>query len=107
MLVSATNTTDRLTEAEVCTAVDQALAQANLEGKRVLVIIPDGTRTAPVPLFFRLFHELLEEQVAKLDYLVALGTHPPMDDAALGRLVGAPVSDGRAGASRIFNHRWD
>ena len=28
-----------------------------LEGKRVLVIIPDGTRTAPIPLMFRLLYE--------------------------------------------------
>ena len=107
MLVSATNTAGPLTDAEVRAAVDKALAQADLEGKRVLVVIPDGTRTAPVPLFFRLFHEILEQRVAKLDYLVALGTHPPMDDAALGRLVGVPVSDGQTGPSHILNHRWD
>jgi nickel-dependent lactate racemase len=96
-----------LAEAEVRDLTAKALAQADLAGKRVLVIIPDGTRTAPVPLLFRLFRELLEGQVAALDYLVALGTHPPMDDAALGRLVEVPVQDGQAGASRIFNHRWD
>ena len=45
--------------------------------------------------------------MAALDYLVALGTHQPMDDAALSRLVGAPVRDGLAGGSRLFNHRWD
>jgi nickel-dependent lactate racemase len=89
--------TDRpLTEAEVHDLAAEALAQADLAGKRVLVIIPDGTRTAPVPLLFRLLRELLGEQVAALDYLVALGTHPPMDDAALGRLVGVPVR-GRLG----------
>ncbi|MBE9508135.1 MAG: DUF2088 domain-containing protein [Chloroflexi bacterium] len=78
-----------------------------MAGKRVLVIIPDSTRTAPIPLFFRLFRELLGEQVTALDYLVALGTHQPMDDAALSQLVGVPVRDGQAGASRIFNHHWD
>ena len=39
-------------------------------------------------------------RVAALDYLVALGTHPPMDDAALGRLLGVPVAGGRAAGSR-------
>jgi nickel-dependent lactate racemase len=85
----------------------QALSRIDLAGKRVLVIIPDSTRTAPVPLLFRMFAELLEQQVATLDYLVALGTHPSMDDAALSQLIGVPVRDGRAGPSRIFNHRWD
>jgi nickel-dependent lactate racemase len=85
----------------------EALARLDLAGRRVLIIIPDSTRTAPVPLLFRLFGELLGERVAALDYLVALGTHPPMEDVALSRLVGVPVRDGRAGASRVFNHRWD
>jgi len=115
----------QLTEAEIRNLIAEALDTWNLPGQRVLVIIPDGTRTAPIPLLFRLLHELLDGQVAALDYLVALGTHQPMDDAALGRLIGAPVQDGRAGgsrtriagqqrmqriedgASRIFNHRWD
>ena len=96
-----------LTEAEVRDLVAEGLAQADLDGKRMLAIIPDGTRTAPVPLLFRLFGELLGGRVAALDYLVALGTHQPMDDAALSRLVGAEVRDGQAGGSRVFNHRWD
>jgi hypothetical protein len=29
-----------------------------------------------------------------------------MDDNELSRLVGVPVVEGRAGASRIFNHEW-
>ncbi len=97
----------RLTEVQVRDLAAEALSQLDLASKRVLVIIPDGTRTAPVPLFFRLFGELMGQQVAALDYVVALGTHQLMDDAALSRLVGAEVHDGQAGKSRIFNHRWD
>jgi nickel-dependent lactate racemase len=96
-----------LTELDVRDITAEALSRVDLAGKRVLVIIPDGTRTAPVPLLFRMFSELLGQQVDALDYLVALGTHPPMDDASLSQLVGVPVRDGRAGPSRIFNHRWD
>jgi len=49
----------------------------------------------------------LGPRAAALDFLVALGTHQPMSDEHLGRLIGRPVVDGRAGGSRIFNHRWD
>ena len=102
--------TDRfLTEGEVHDLMAEALAQASLDGKRALVIIPDHTRTAPIPLFFRLFHELLGSRVALLDYLVALGTHQPMSDEALNRLVGVTAAE-RAKKYRnvrIFNHRWD
>lgn len=98
-----------LSEREVHDLMAEALAQASLDGKRALVIIPDHTRTAPIPLFFRLFHELLGSRVAALDYLVALGTHQPMSDEALNRLVGVTAAE-RAKKYRnvrIFNHRWD
>jgi nickel-dependent lactate racemase len=102
--------TDRfLSEREVHGLTTEALAQADLDGKRVLFIIPDHTRTAPIPLFFRLFHELLGGRVADLDYLVALGTHQPMSEDALNGLVGVTAAE-RAEEYRdvrIFNHRWD
>jgi nickel-dependent lactate racemase len=107
MLIGKGSIDRLLTADQVRDLVAEALAQLDLAGKRVLTIIPDGTRTVPVPLLFRLFDELVAEQVAALDYLVALGTHPLMNDAALSRLVGVPVHAGRAGKSRIFNHRWD
>jgi nickel-dependent lactate racemase len=86
--------------------VAQAIETMPAAGKRVLILIPDGTRTAPIPQMFRQFQELLQPRVQALDYLVALGTHPPMSDAQLSKLVGAVVSNGRVGETRIFNHRW-
>lgn len=87
----------------------EAFARISLEGKKVLVIIPDGTRTAPVPLFFRLVHEFLAGKVAALDYLVALGTHQPLSEAALNRLVGVTAAQRQTSFAgvNIFNHRWD
>ena len=92
---------------EVARIAREGLAGLPLDGRRVLVLIPDGTRTMPMPLMFDILEQELAPRVAALDYLVALGTHMPMDDAALSRLVGRPVADGHAGRSRIFNHRWD
>jgi len=99
--------TDRfLTAEETREIVSAGLGSLSLAGKRVLFIIPDGTRTMPMPQFFGLFQELLGGKVKALDFLVALGTHRPMDDDELSRLVGVPVVEGRAGESRIFNHEW-
>ncbi len=95
-----------LTPAEARAIVAEALGSLNLDGKRVLVIIPDGTRTMPLPAMVDAI-DSATPRVAALDFLVALGTHQPMADAQLGRLVGRPVEDGRFGRSRIFNHRWD
>lgn len=96
-----------LTEPEVRASAREGLAALPVDGRRVLVLIPDGTRTMPMPLMFDTLARELGPRVAALDYLVALGTHAPMDDARLGRWLGRPVTDGRAGPSRIFNHRWD
>jgi nickel-dependent lactate racemase len=96
-----------LAEDELADIVREGLAPRVPAGKRVLVLIPDGTRTMPMPLMFDILERELGGRVAALDYLVALGTHVPMDDAQLSRLVGRPVVDGRAGTRRIFNHQWD
>ncbi len=72
--------------------------------RRVLVLIPDGTRTMPVPLFVSLLEEALGPHTDALDYLVALGTHRPMSDEQLGKLVGRAVRNGRFGRSRVVNH---
>jgi len=107
MLTSVAHKDRNVTETELHNALAEALAQVDLVAKRVLVIIPDGTRTAPIPLIFRSLQELLGEKAAALDYLVALGTHMTMDDDALSRLAGAPVVNGMTGSSHVFNHRWD
>ncbi len=72
-----------LTAEEIRAIVRDGLASLALAGKRVLFIIPDGTRTMPMPQFFALFEEELAGKVAALDFLVALGTHQPMSDAQL------------------------
>jgi nickel-dependent lactate racemase len=106
-MVIGKGATDRcLANDEIFAIVRESLGSLRLDDKRVLILIPDGTRSMPMPLMFSVFNELLGKRVRALDYLVALGTHPPMSDSQLGRLIGQPVTDGRAGASRIFNHEW-
>ena len=109
MFVGKGAAADYLSRDDVRELAVQAFEQVDLQGKRVLVIIPDGTRTAPIPLFFQLFHELLGPQVSALDYLVALGTHRLMSEEALNRLVGVTAEERRTTYSgvNIFNHRWD
>jgi lactate racemase len=71
------------------------------------MIIPDGTRTMPMPAMFALFQKLLRPRVKALDYLVALGTHPLMTDVQLTKLVGHPVGNELAGDTHVFNHHWE
>ena len=98
-----------LSDEEVINFSSKALSNNDLNGKRVLVIIPDHTRTAPVSLFFKIITTQLEKKVTKLDYLVALGTHPPMEEEKILKLVGISQKERKEKYSRVnfFNHKWD
>jgi nickel-dependent lactate racemase len=96
-----------LTREQVTAVARDGCAALPVDGRRVLVVIPDGTRTMPMPLMFETLEREIGPRVAALDYLVALGTHSPMSDAQLSAHVGQPIVNGRAGARRIINHRWD
>ena len=108
MLYGTGSTTETLTDNNVRHYISQALDSLSLDRKRVLVIIPDGTRTAPIPLFFRLLYEHIGQRVARLDYLIALGTHQPMDEAAIEHLVGVSTRERVEHYPNvsILNHHW-
>jgi nickel-dependent lactate racemase len=103
------STTRLLDDQAAAELVAAGCADLPVDGKRVLVLIPDGTRNAPIPLLFRLLYQELGPRVARLDYLIALGTHPAMPPAAIDRLVGVaePERAERYPKVRIFNHAWD
>jgi len=93
----------------VDSVLDVFVAGYPFPGKRVLLIVPDGTRTAPIGLLFKSLYQRIGHLVANLDVVIALGTHPAMgDDAINARL--EISSDERATTYknvRVFNHTWD
>ncbi|HEY79642.1 MAG TPA: DUF2088 domain-containing protein [Anaerolineae bacterium] len=97
-----------LTEDDAREIIARGLADARLEGQRVLVIIPDSTRSGPMPLMFRLIHEALNGRVKALDFLIALGTHQPMTREAILKHLGVTEAEiaGIYGDVRVFNHEW-
>ena len=77
-------------------------------GAKVLVLIPDHTRSLPLPFLFRCLVELLQE-TKQLDFIVALGTHPPLSEESLNKLVGISAEE-RATAFKhigLLNHEWN
>jgi len=93
----------------VADLVARAAPRADFRGQRIIVIVPDNTRTAPIGLLFKALYAEIGEAAAQLDIMVALGTHPPMSEAAIcERLELSPAE--RAGPySRVgfINHEWD
>lgn len=94
---------------EIREALARAFADRALDGRRMLVIFPDSTRTAPTALLFDTLYDLLARRLAQLDVLIALGTHPAMDEEAIARLIGATSAERaeRYPGVHIYNHEWD
>lgn len=88
--------------------VAEACGTMDLDGKTVLFIIPDQTRSMPMPLVFRALHDAVHGRAKRMDYLIALGTHPPMTDAMIHTLLGITPEEraGKFGDIGIFNHDW-
>jgi nickel-dependent lactate racemase len=98
-----------LNASQVEEVVARSLAALPMDGQRVLVLIPDATRTFPGKLFFELVVRHLGGRAKAVDFLVALGTHPPMSEAALLALVGITAEEKATKYPnvRLLNHAWD
>ena len=98
-----------LTHSQVAEIVAQAAPAKEYKEKKVLVIVPDGTRTAPVGLLFQTLYQQIGKVTRAFDILVALGTHQPMSEAAIcTRLDITPLERQTDYKSvRFFNHSWN
>ncbi len=99
----------RLNDAQVTELVAQALPAGDYRGKKVLLIVPDHTRTAPVGLLFKTIFAQIGEATKELDVLTALGTHPPMSEEAICNRLEISVEQHRNEYKKVrfFNHEWD
>ncbi len=103
-------TPDRaLSETEIREILANSTPAALFAGKKILVLTPDTTRTCPLPLMIRCLGHLLGNSAARLDFMVALGTHTPLAEERILALYGISDEDRqeRWADSRFLNHRWD
>jgi lactate racemase len=109
MMIGKGLTCGYLSQVDVDKIIQEGLANLPLAGKRILVIIPDRTRTMPMPLFFRAITKSLMPRVKALNFLIALGTHPPIDEKDILEMVKMTPEEKAGEFSRIgfFNHAWE
>jgi nickel-dependent lactate racemase len=109
MLSRIASSGQSLGSSEVAELIAQACPAKDYRGKRVLVIVPDGTRTAPVGLLFQTLHRQIGEVTAALDVLIALGTHQPMSEEAICQRLEISESERREAYRKVkfFNHAWN
>ncbi len=98
-----------LSESEISHVLDQLIAGYAFAGKRVLLIVPDLTRSMPLGVLFRGLHHRLAGLADRIDVLIALGTHPPLSEEAINTRLEITPHERQTtfAALRIFNHAWD
>ena len=109
-MTTGTGHPDAVLTGETVRSIIETGTRASLyENKRVLVLTPDATRTCPLPMLVRAVRETIGSRAAQLDFMVALGTHPPLAEETILKLYGITArrrQEAFAG-SRFLNHRWD
>jgi len=109
MVISQVSTGPPLDDSRIRSLIEELLEARSLDGRRVLAIIPDHTRSGPTGTFFRLISEMLGRRARQLDFLIALGTHAPMPDEKIAELLQVSTADRLAKFTKIgvYNHRWN
>jgi nickel-dependent lactate racemase len=109
LLSSAAPSGRLVTADEVAGVVAHACPAESYRERRVLCIVPDGTRTAPVGLLFQTLHRQIGGVTRAFDVMIALGTHQPMNEAAICQRLEITADQRRStyGQVRFFNHEWN
>lgn len=89
-------------------AIGEFFAQHNCAGKRILLIIPDNTRSGPIGDIFKIIYDFLGQKAKAVDCLVALGTHQPLTEEQICTRLTITIAERRAkyAAVKFFNHEW-
>ena len=81
-----------LNHEQVLEIIGKACPASEYSGKKVLLIVPDGTRTCPLGILFKGLFAQIGARAAALDVMIALGTHQPMSEEAICHRL--EISDG-------------
>ncbi|GAB3452432.1 lactate racemase domain-containing protein [Kineococcus endophyticus] len=101
---------DHLDPDVVRSFVAEQVRGVDLDGARVCVVVPDATRTCPLPLLLRAVHEGFAGRPARVDVVIALGTHQGMDEEHLARHLGyeaGALEETYPGWSVVNHASWD
>ena len=98
-----------LSPEEVKQILKAGLPQAEFKNRKVLLIVPDHTRTAPVGQMFKEVHASLGSVAKQIDVMVALGTHPPMSQEAICHRLDLTLAEKEKSYPKVqlLNHAWD
>ena len=93
---------------QVTSFIREQLARADVDGRSVCIVVPDGTRTCPLPMLLGAVHAALHGRATRMTTLIALGTHQPMSEEALATHLGYEVGrlEETYPGMTVLNHEW-
>jgi nickel-dependent lactate racemase len=89
--------------------IAQACPAKDYKDRKVLLIVPDATRTCPLGMLFAGLFDQIGAATKAFDVMIALGTHQPMTEEAICERLDISLEErrGKYGGVRLFNHEWD
>ena len=98
-----------LTNEQALEVIREACPESEYRGKKVLLIVPDATRTCPLGTLFKGIFGQIGATAAAFDVMIALGTHQLMNEEAICGRLEISVEERRAKyiSVQLFNHEWD
>ncbi len=93
---------------QITAFVADHMASLSVDGRSVCILVPDATRTCPLPLLLDVIRRVLHGRVKRLTVLVALGTHAAMSEAHLAKHLGLDFVQAAATDPKtdILQHAW-
>ena len=109
MIIERQNKDGSVDNSQAGEAVAEFFAQNDYTGKRILVIIPDNTRSGPIGDIFKLIYNCLEDKAKAVDCLVALGTHQPLSEEQICTRLSMTAEQRKSkyASVKFFNHEWE
>lgn len=93
---------------QVTSFVADQLAGVDLDGRSLCVLVPDATRSCPLPLLVEALHGAVAGRASAVTVLIALGTHAAMTEEQLARHLGYEPGElaARYPGIEVRNHEW-
>jgi len=103
------NPSSIISREETLEIIEKGIQKEHYNGKRVLVLTPDATRTCPLPMMISSLNRIIGNLASKLDFMVALGTHTPLSEEKILELYGISFQQQKETFSNsdFYNHHWD
>ncbi len=109
MIIEKQNKNGTVSIEQVREAIGTFFSKNDYTGKRILLIIPDNSRSGPIGDIFKIIFENIKSKTKALDCLVALGTHQPMSEKQFCTRLNITTEERKTkyASVKFFNHEWE